>query len=86
MAKCDEGYLCEVCGQDVADIRDSDLYLRFVIGEIDARQLMTAPERHLRCTLLRLSSSSILDSSPLSAKARSTSGNSMRRMSALARN
>ena len=49
MAKCDQGYLCEVCGQDVADITDSDLYLRYVIGEIDSRQLMSAPERHLRC-------------------------------------
>ena len=49
MAKCDQGYLCEVCGQDVADITDSDLYLRYVIGEIDSRQLMSAPERHIRC-------------------------------------
>ena len=49
MAKCDTGYLCEVCGQDVADISDSDLYLRYVIGEIDARELMASPERHLRC-------------------------------------
>ena len=49
MAKCDQGYLCEVCGGDVADITDSDLYLRYVIGEIDSRQLMSAPERHIRC-------------------------------------
>ena len=49
MAKCDQGYLCEVCGQDVADITDSDLYLRYVIGEIDSRALLSAPERHLRC-------------------------------------
>ncbi len=49
MAKCEQGYLCEVCGQDVADITDSDLYLRYVIGEIDSRQLMSAPERHVRC-------------------------------------
>ena len=49
MAKCDQGYLCEVCGDEVEDITDSDLYLRFVIGEIEARHLMTAPERHLRC-------------------------------------
>ena len=33
MAKCEEGYLCEVCGCDVEEISDSDLYLRFVIGE-----------------------------------------------------
>ena len=49
MAKCDQGYLCEVCGGDVADITDSDLYLRYVIGEIDSRQLLSSPERHLRC-------------------------------------
>ena len=49
MAKCDQGYLCEVCGQDVAEITDSDLYLRYVIGEIDSRELMSSPERHLRC-------------------------------------
>lgn len=49
MARCDQGYLCEVCGEEVADITDSDLYLRFVIGEIDGRSLLTAPERHLRC-------------------------------------
>ena len=49
MAKCDEGYLCDVCGQPVKNITESDLYLRYVIGEIEARQLMAAPERHIRC-------------------------------------
>ncbi|TXI04029.1 MAG: hypothetical protein E6Q76_13115 [Rhizobium sp.] len=49
MAKCDQGYLCEVCGDEVEDITDSDLYLRYVLGDIEARYLMTAPERHLRC-------------------------------------
>jgi hypothetical protein len=49
MAKCDQGYLCEVCGDDVPEITDSDLYLRYVIGEVPARHLMTAPERHIRC-------------------------------------
>ncbi|EMI19386.1 hypothetical protein RMSM_03675 [Rhodopirellula maiorica SM1] len=49
MAKCDQGYLCEVCGQDVAAIVDSDLYLRYVIGELDPEVLHTTPERHLRC-------------------------------------
>ena len=49
MAKCDEGYRCEVCGEDVTSIVDSDLYLRFVIGELDPEVLHTAPERHLRC-------------------------------------
>lgn len=49
MAKCDEGYLCEVCGKDVGAITDSDLYLRYVIGELDPEVLHTTPERHLRC-------------------------------------
>jgi len=49
MARCEQGYLCEVCGEEVEDITGSDLYLRFVLGEIDARDLLTAPERHLRC-------------------------------------
>ena len=49
MAKCEQGYLCEVCGEEVADITDSDLYLRYVIGDIDVRSLLTAPERHVRC-------------------------------------
>ncbi|MGB7324616.1 MAG: hypothetical protein WBD31_07080 [Rubripirellula sp.] len=49
MAKCDEGYLCDVCGGDVASIVDSDLYLRYVIGELDPEVLHTRPERHIRC-------------------------------------
>jgi hypothetical protein len=49
MAKCDEGYLCEVCGKDVAEITDSDLYLRYVIGLLDPEVLHTTRERHIRC-------------------------------------
>lgn len=49
MAKCDEGYLCEVCGEEVGSITDSDLYLRYVIGQLDPEVLHTAAERHLRC-------------------------------------
>ncbi|TWT53190.1 hypothetical protein Pla22_08180 [Rubripirellula amarantea] len=49
MAKCDEGYRCDVCGEDVTSIVVSDLYLRFVIGELDPEVLHTSPERHLRC-------------------------------------
>ncbi len=49
MAKCDLGYICEVCGMEVEDITGSDLYLRYVLGEVEARFLMTAKERHLRC-------------------------------------
>ena len=50
MAKCDQGYLCDVCGDEVDNIRDSDLYLRFVTGQITAQQLLGSPERHLRCS------------------------------------
>ena len=49
MAKCDEGYRCEVCGNDVTSIVDSDLYLRYVIGELDPEVLHTSAERHIRC-------------------------------------
>ncbi len=49
MAKCDEGYLCEVCGEDVASIAESDLYLRYVIGLIDPEVLHTEKERHILC-------------------------------------
>ena len=49
MAKCDEGYLCEVCGQDVAEITDSDLYLRYIVGILDPEVLHTTAERHIRC-------------------------------------
>ncbi len=49
MAKCDEGYLCEVCGQDVATLADSDLYLRYIVGMLDPEVLHTTPECHIRC-------------------------------------
>ncbi|MDY3561285.1 hypothetical protein R5W23_002562 [Gemmata sp. JC673] len=49
MAKCDEGYRCEVCGRDVEAVTDSDLYLRFVLGEVSLETLHLLPERHLRC-------------------------------------
>ena len=49
MAKCEEGYLCGVCGGDVEEIWDSDLYLRFVIGLLDPETLHTTRERHIRC-------------------------------------
>ena len=49
MAKCDEGYLCDVCGQDVATLTESDLYLRYVVGMLDPEVLHTTPERHIRC-------------------------------------
>lgn len=49
MAKCDEGYICHVCGKDVENVLESDLYLRYVIGEVDPELLHTIPERHIRC-------------------------------------
>ena len=49
MAKCDEGYICDVCGEEVEAITESDLYLRFVIGMLDPEILLTSAERHLRC-------------------------------------
>ncbi len=49
MARCDEGYLCDVCGQDVAIILDSDLYLRYILGEVPLDVLHLMPERHIRC-------------------------------------
>jgi len=49
MARCDEGYRCDVCGGDVEELLDSDLYLRYVIGMVDPETLHTSPERHIRC-------------------------------------
>jgi hypothetical protein len=49
MAKCDEGYLCDVCGQDVAELVDSDLYLRYIVGMLDPEVLHTTKERHILC-------------------------------------
>ena len=47
--KCDEGYRCDVCGSDVEAIADSDLYLRYVLGEVPLELLHRLPERHVRC-------------------------------------
>ena len=49
MARCDQGYLCDVCGEEVEVITDSDLYLRYVLGEVNPEVLTHSPERHLRC-------------------------------------
>ena len=49
MAKCDEGYLCAICQQDVESITESDLYLRYVIGLLDPELLHAQPEKHIRC-------------------------------------
>ena len=49
MALCDQGYLCDVCGEEVETIDESDLYLRYVLGEVDPETLHVSKERHLRC-------------------------------------
>jgi hypothetical protein len=49
MARCELGYLCEVCGREVEAITDSDLYLRYVLGDVPPEQLHLLPERHIRC-------------------------------------
>jgi hypothetical protein len=49
MAKCDEGYRCEVCGRDVEAITESDLYLRYVLGEVPLEMIHRLPERHILC-------------------------------------
>jgi len=50
MAKCDEGYLCDVCGKAVDEVTDSELYLRYILREVRIEELNTTPERHLRCS------------------------------------
>ena len=47
MAKCDEGYRCEVCGRDVEAITESDLYLRYVLGEVPLESIHRLTERHI---------------------------------------
>ena len=49
MARCEQGYLCDVCGGDVESMWDSDLYLRYVVGQVDPETLHTTRERHIRC-------------------------------------
>ncbi|WP_417386870.1 hypothetical protein [Gimesia sp.] len=49
MAKCDQGYLCVICGEEVEHIEDSGLYLRYIIGEVQAEELQAQPEHHIRC-------------------------------------
>jgi hypothetical protein len=49
MARCEQGYLCDVCGEDVEAIIDSDLYLRYILGEVSPLRLPQERERHVRC-------------------------------------
>src|SRR5262245_30304016 len=49
MAGCERGYLCAVCGDEVEEITASELYLRYVLGEVSFESLDRLPERHIRC-------------------------------------
>src|SRR2546421_12738174 len=49
MVACEQGYLCDVCGKDVEAITESDLYLRYVMGEVSPLDLPHQRERHIRC-------------------------------------
>jgi hypothetical protein len=49
MARCETGYLCDVCGLEVEELVDSDLYLRYVLGEVPPEELPRGRERHVRC-------------------------------------
>ena len=70
MAQCETGYLCEVCGGDVEAITESDLYLRYVLGELPIFVLHQQRERHIRCNPASLSTLLIRRSSLCVAKGR----------------
>jgi len=49
MVACEQGYLCDVCGKDVEAIIESDLYLRYIMGEVPPLALPNMRERHILC-------------------------------------
>lgn len=49
MARCEQGYLCDVCGKEVEEMVESDLYLRYILGEVTPEELPLSVERHIRC-------------------------------------
>jgi len=49
VSNCDEGYNCDRCGEYVGNIRESELYLRYVLGVVPLAELPREPERHIRC-------------------------------------
>jgi len=49
MARCEQGYLCDICGLEVEGITESALYLRYVLGRVPAEKLPYSRERHIRC-------------------------------------
>lgn len=53
MARCERGYLCAACGEEVEPITESELYLAYVLGEVGVEDLLRRPDRHLRCAAER---------------------------------
>lgn len=49
MARCDAGYFCHICGRHVDAVTESDLYLRYVLGEVAFEELFMAPDAHISC-------------------------------------
>src|SRR5689334_20426223 len=49
MARCEQGYLCEVCGAEGEEVVDCALYLGDVLGEVSPVELPRRRERHIRC-------------------------------------
>jgi hypothetical protein len=49
MAKCDEGYRCDVCGRDVEAVAESHQYQRYGHREVPQGHHHVCPERHVRC-------------------------------------
>ncbi len=50
MKACEAGYFCRVCGEYVEDITESELYLRFVMGELAPELLRSGEEAHISCS------------------------------------
>jgi hypothetical protein len=49
VAHCNEGYHCDRCGEYVASVQESELYLRYVLGAVPLDELPREPERHILC-------------------------------------
>ena len=49
MANCDGGYFCYHCREYVENITESELYLRYVLGEVAFDNLLKLPDGHIRC-------------------------------------
>lgn len=49
MARCETGYLCDVCGLEVEGLEESALYLAYIVGDVSPEELSARQERHLAC-------------------------------------